>query len=163
MPTVEEIISGFDLSPHPEGGYFKETYRSGLTIPKSALHRTHPDARNASTAIYYLLPSGSTSRFHRIASDEIWHFYLGGPLRIFELASETHCQETLLGPKINNGEVLQHVVPAGKWFGARPDTDTYSFVGCTVAPGFDFADFELADADKLASQFPNHRDTILHF
>lgn len=148
--NITELIDRFALSPHPEGGYFAETYRATTTVPTS-----HGE-RSASTAIYFLLPKGTKSHLHRIQSDEAWHFYLGGPLKITELRPDGKVIETVLGQNLDRGNVLQHVVPAGSWFGAIPEPGTdFSFVGCTVAPGFDFADFELADPDQLSQQYPH--------
>ncbi len=139
--TLQEVLKHFNLQPHPEGGYFQETYRSKDSFGD----------RSCSTAIYYLLPKGAHSRFHRIKSDEIWHFYLGGPLRIAELGREGSLKETLLGANVTKGQVLQYCVPAGVWFGARPAQGTeYALVGCTVSPGFDYADFEIATEKDLA-------------
>lgn len=139
IQTFETIIDRYDLQPHPEGGFFAETYRAALTVD------TATGPRAASTAIVFLLPAGSKSHLHRIASDEIWHFYEGGPLIVYELRDDGSVSMTRLSP-----DHPQHVVPAGTWFGSAPAPGSaYSFVGCTVAPGFDFADFELAEADAL--------------
>nr|WP_194420166.1 cupin domain-containing protein [Aquisalinus flavus] len=132
------MIDHYALQPHPEGGWFAETYRADTTVD------TPNGPRAASTAILFLLASGNVSHLHRIASDEIWHFYEGGPLLIHELRDgDVHI--TRLSP-----DHPQHVVPAGTWFGARPAPGAdYALVGCTVAPGFDFADFELAEKGPL--------------
>lgn len=151
--TADDLIRNFALQAHPEGGWFRETYRADLQID---VRPGFNDTRAASTAIYYLLTEGTRSAFHRINSDEVWHFYDGGPLTIVELNPTTgKLRETVLGSEYKNGQSWQHVVPAGCWFGAKPHPgSTYSFVGCTVAPGFDFADFELADASTLLQDFP---------
>ena len=146
--SAPEIINTLGLSPHPEGGYFKETYRSTGVI--STLQR------NYSTAIYYLLANGDKSHLHRIKQDEIWHFYLGGCLRLCMISPEGEYREVALGQDVLNGEHLQYVVPAGWWFGAAPAKGAeWSLVSCTVAPGFDFADFEMADRKSLIAQFPH--------
>jgi predicted cupin superfamily sugar epimerase len=164
MISVEEIIRKFDLQKHPEGGYFKESYRSSETISREALPSRYLGDRSFSTAIYFLLPSGTVSRLHRIASDEIWHFYLGAPLELLQVSPDGKMEKVILGLDVAAGQKLQHVVPAGYWFGARPaDGSAYSFVGCTVAPGFDFADFELADAEDLSRRLPVLRKEILLF
>ncbi|MCX5791153.1 MAG: cupin domain-containing protein [Elusimicrobia bacterium] len=155
-PTAEELIRLYGLERHPEGGYFRESYRAaGLATaaePPGAL----PGARNFSTAIYFLLPRGARSRLHRIKSDELWHFYLGGPLVIAQLFSDGKIERAVLGRDLLAGQVLQHAVPAGCWFGAYPAPGTdFSFAGCTVAPGFDFSDFELADGAALLRRFPH--------
>lgn len=138
-----------ELAPHPEGGFYKETYRSAETMSRAG------DTRNVSTAIYFLLPKGARSLFHRIKSDEAWHFYLGGPLTIVQIAPTGRIETVTLGQNIALGEQLQHVVPAGCWFGALPSSEhDYSLVGCTVAPGFDFADFEIARREELMARYP---------
>lgn len=154
-PEIEALIRALDLKRHPEGGYFRETYRST---------RLGADGRCAGTMIYFLLPAGQVSRLHRIDADEGWHLYLGGPLEIYEL-DEGHPQSTprvtILGPRIERGEQPQHLVPAGRWFGAALGGDaSYALVGCTVAPGFEFSAFELGDRDVLASRFPTAGEII---
>lgn len=162
--SVEEIINHYNLHPHPEGGYFAETYRAEGIITGSSLCEGMEGKRNYSTAIYFLLPEGKKSHLHRIKSDEIWHFYLGGPLKLIQISPEGKLDEIILGKNIKNGHVLQHVVPAGHWFGATPLEDSeYSFVGCTVAPGFDFSDFELANATDMVNLFPIHELIIDRF
>ena len=154
--TASEIINTLDLSLHPEGGYFKETYRSAGVIP--ALQR------NYATAIFYLLANGDKSHLHRIKQDEIWHFYLGGRLRLCMISPEGEYKEVILGQDILHGELLQYVVPAGWWFGAAPAEGTeWSLVSCTVAPGFDFADFEMGNREKLIAQFSHLEDFIREF
>jgi len=157
MPlSPSEIINTLGLSPHPEGGYYKETYRSTGIIPAIR--------RNYATAIYYLLSKGDKSHLHRIKQDEIWHFYLGDRLRLCMISPEGEYREIALGQQILSGESLQYVVPAGWWFGATPAEDgTWSLVSCTVAPGFDFADFEMADSAKLIAQFPHLKTFIQEF
>ena len=159
--SLRELVALYDLQPHPEGGYFKETYRDKGVIEKSALPPQFCGRRNFSTAIYFLLPEGKKSHLHRIKSDEVWHFYLGGPLSIVQIAPQGAVDTIVLGNDITNGQVLQHVVPAGFWFGAYPNAGScFSFVGCTVAPGFDFADFEMGKREDLLRQFPHARETI---
>jgi predicted cupin superfamily sugar epimerase len=161
IPSVEQLIKTFDLMPHPEGGYFKETYRASESAKQTALPKRFKGERSFSTAIYYLLPEGAKSRLHRIASDEIWHFYLGGPLVVVEILSDGSSKKTTLGQDISKGQSVQYVVRAGNWFGAFPQEGTeYSFVGCTVAPGFDFSDFEMGDRSLLMAQYPNARKEI---
>lgn len=112
--------------------------------------------RRASTAIYFLLPKDTCSRFHRLKSDELWHFYLGGPLTVVELDEDTKlAKTTVLGQDVLKGQKLQHAVPANTWFGAFPNEGTvYSFVGCSVAPGFEYTDFEIAEKQQLLKEFP---------
>lgn len=145
-PLVEKL----GLEPHPEGGFYKETYRSTETV------ETPRGTRSTSTAIYFLLPKGTKSRLHRIQSDELWHFYSGGPLRIVEIRPDGEVVETVLST-----ENPQYCVPAGSWFGSLPEPDSeFSFVGCTVSPGFDFADFEIGKQEVLLKGFPQAKDWI---
>jgi uncharacterized protein len=131
--TAGEVISLLDLRPHPEGGYFRETFRD----PREAA-----DGRAASTAIYFLLPAGQRSHWHRIDAVEVWHHYAGAPLQL-EIFDGTMTQQVRLGPDIAAGEQPQATVPAQVWQAANSLGD-WSLVGCTVAPGFDFGGFELA-------------------
>ena len=142
------------LEAHPEGGYFRETYRSPEKVP---------DGRSVATNIYYLLEQGDFSAFHRIKSDETWHFYAGGSLDLHVLNEGKH-QQISIGDEVDLGEHLQYVVPAGTWFAAAPTASSaYSLVGCTVSPGFEFADFELASAQQLATEFPDLQQYISQF
>jgi predicted cupin superfamily sugar epimerase len=139
MTIIQELIQTHDLKPHPEGGFFKETYRSGF-----------------STGIFYLLAVGHKSSFHRIKSDEMWHFYGGDSLTVVELTQEGELKETRLDK--NN---VQYVVPAGVWFGAYLENGSdYAFVGCTVAPAFHYEDFELAQKDEFLAAYPQHSRMI---
>lgn len=170
-PSKDQVISFFEMQPHPEGGYFKETYRSPMKVT------TEFGERSASTAIYFLLGHGDRSHFHRLKSDECWHYYGGESLNIVELIEETKSfKVTVLGPNILNNEKLQHIVPAGVWFGSyfvnedeylkervyehKSKDDVYSLVGCTVSPGFDFNDFELANHEDLLRDYPAAMDMI---
>jgi predicted cupin superfamily sugar epimerase len=161
VASVDQLIRHYGLKPHPEGGYFKESYRSPELFRKSALPSRFSGDRSFSTAIYYLLPEGSSSRLHRISADEVWHFYLGGPLALIEIHSDGKVQKTILGQDVNQGQRVQLVVQAGIWFGAYPEMgSSYSLVGCTVAPGFDFSDFEMGDRSRLLTQFPHAQAEI---
>jgi uncharacterized protein len=145
-PRAVELIATLDLSPHPEGGFYREIHRSASQVA--------PDdgrgARAALTTIYFLLPGGTASRWHRVASDEVWHLYEGGPLELLELDGEVrHLARHRLGPV--GGASPAHTIAAGAWQAARP-LGEYVLAGCTVGPGFDFADFTmLADDPALAS------------
>jgi uncharacterized protein len=152
-------IHHLGLSPHPEGGYYRATYKSDLTIVRSALPSSYQGDRSASTAIYFLLDEGNFSAFHRIASDEVWHFYAGSSLVVYVIDPEGNYSELHLGS--DEGEVFQAVVKAGSWFASRVrDAAGFALVGCTVAPGFDFADFELGVRSELIRAFPAHRKLI---
>jgi hypothetical protein len=151
----------FGLSPHPEGGYYRVTYQSDLTIVRSALPSRYQGDRLASTAIYFLLDGQDFSAFHRIASDELWHFYAGSSLVVYVIDPEGNYSELHLGNDSDGGEVFQAVVKAGCWFASRlKDGAGFALVGCTVAPGFDFADFELAVRSELTTAYPQHRKLI---
>lgn len=159
--TVQELIKRLELIRHPEGGWFRETYRSSETVPAGALPERFGGGRVFSTAIYYLLESGDISALHRIKSDEVWHFYAGSTLLIHCLFSDGRYQVFRLGPDPAAGEQFQVVVPAGCWFGAElagEEEGGFALVGCTVAPGFDFADFEMAQAGDLCERYPQHAE-----
>lgn len=149
------------MLPHPEGGWFKETYRSGLVIPTNDLPGGFAGDRNCSTAIYFLLTGSNFSAFHRIKSDELWHFYAGDALNVYVITETGKLEIIRLGNDLEKGEVFQTVVKAGCWFASQPaDENTFSLVGCTVAPGFDFNDFELAKREDLIKDFPQHKTVI---
>ncbi|HEV7351241.1 cupin domain-containing protein [Telluribacter sp.] len=162
MKPASYWVEKYNMQAHPEGGYFAETYRSAETIPHAALPGRFGGGRSFSTGIYFLLENHHFSALHRIQSDELWHFYTGDPLEVFVIYPEDGRLETIrLGAEPERGEVFQAMVPAGTWFGSRPGSgSTYSLVGCTVAPGFDFADFELAERRQLLARFPQHRELI---
>ena len=156
---ITNLITQYQLLPHPEGGYYKETYRSTEHIPLAALPEHFSGLRSFSTAIYFLLLKDLFSAFHRIKSDECWHFYEGASLHVHVLHLNGNYELISLGRNSAKGEVYQAVVPAGAWF-ASESIGEYSFVGCTVAPGFDFADFELARTASLKADYPDHEKLI---
>jgi len=161
MLNAKQLIQQYHLQPHPEGGWYKETYKSAEQIPAAALPARFGGARTFSTAIYFLLEQENFSAFHRIKSDECWHFYAGDPLDVFVLNQDGGLDIIHLGNDISKGQLFQYVVPADCWFASRPAADSsFCFVGCTVAPGFDFADFEMADAGNLTATFPEHESVI---
>jgi len=158
--TVQKLISTFGMLPHPEGGWYKENYRSAEGVEVDALPERFEGSRRFSTAIYFLLEKGNFSGFHRIKSDECWHFYSGDPLLVHIIHPNGYAETIKLSNDIDN-PLFQYVVPANSWFASEPDTNSeYCFVGCTVSPGFDFEDFELAKAETLIDVFPQHRDII---
>lgn len=156
---IQNLIHQYNLLPHPEGGYFKETYRSEESIPANGLPLRFSGGRAFSTAIYFLLLKDLFSAFHCIKSDECWHFYEGESLKVHVLHLNGTYELIRLGKNRDAGEVYQAIVPAGAWF-ASETSGEYSFVGCTVAPGFDFADFELARAEELKSEYPEYASLI---
>ena len=160
--TAADWIASLRLQPHPEGGFYRETYRAQEIIASAHLPRRFGGARACSTAIYFLLPGDQVSVFHRIKSDEIWHFYAGSALTLTLIHPDGRLEARQLGADPEHGESFQVLVPAGCWYGAAVDDPTgYALVGGTVAPGFDFADFELADRQMLLASFPQHRHAIL--
>lgn len=163
MNRADEIIKTLSLKKHPEGGYYKELYRSSESISAPHLPERFEGDRSFSTAIYFLLSSGEFSAFHRIKQDEIWHHYEGEALRIHCINPEGEYSELLLGKNLENDEGPLQVVPAGTIFAAElipTEESSYSFVGCTVAPGFDFADFTLFERDELLGMHPEHSEII---
>ena len=155
---VKEIVERLGLQEHPEGGFYKETYRSNQTI------ETDKNVfRNISTAIYFLLENENISLFHRIKSDELWFFHQGEALEIVFI-KEGVLNTIILGNNLENGKMVQATIPANTWFASRvKNLNGYSLVSCTVAPGFDFADFELAKREDLINEFPNLKETIEKF
>ncbi len=154
--SYQRLITQYELQPHPEGGFYRETYRSAELL--TGLCDRGP--RSASTAILFLLPHGHISALHRIKSDEVWHFYAGSPLTVVELTAGGARRDHGLG-NVLDGLRCQAVVRAGSWFGAFVDaTSGWSLVGCTVAPGFDFEDLEMAERATLAERYPEHRSII---
>jgi uncharacterized protein len=154
-PTAGDWIRLLALDAHPEGGYYRETYRSAETIS------TAGGSRAISTAIYFLLPGDQVSALHRIRSDEVWHFYAGSALTLFVLHPDGRPERARLGPDAAAGERFQMLVPSGCWYGAAVDDPaSWALVGGTVAPGFDFADFELGGRAALTREFPQHRAVI---
>ncbi|WP_334159660.1 cupin domain-containing protein [Achromobacter insolitus] len=156
--SAASLIRRLDLLPHPEGGYYRETYRAADLVTRGDGVR-----RSASTAIYYLLCDGAWSTWHRIRSDELWHFHAGGPLYIHVLAPDVGYGCLRLGDALQDADaVFQAVVPAGSWFAAElADPDGYALAGCTVAPGFEFSEFELADATELQRLYPAQAGLIV--
>jgi uncharacterized protein len=161
MKDAAYWIARLNLEPHAEGGYYRQTYRSDVSIAQSALPLQFKGARPASTAIYFLLDGKNFSAFHRLQADEIWHFYAGSALVVHAIVPDGRHSELLLGSDSESGESFQGVVKAGCWLAARvKDPNAFALVGCTMAPGFDFEDFELATRAQLAGLYPAHRALI---
>lgn len=155
MDRVKELVENLKLEVHPEGGYFTETYRSDWMV-----ENYDGQLRSASTGIYFLITKGNFSAFHRIRSDEMWHFYEGSPL-VVHILHEGQYRQLEIGPVGKSKSGPQAYVPKGAWFASEvQEGGDYSLVGCTVAPGFDFADFELAKVDELLTDYPAHSDLI---
>lgn len=148
---IAAIVERLDLAPHPEGGYFAETYRSERSAGERAF----------STAIYFLVTAASPSRMHRVAADEMWHFYRGDPLEMLQLGPSGPSHVASIGSDLAAGQSPQVLVPARTWQGTRvAPGGRYALVGATVTPGFDFADFEMGDAETLIAAYPAHADLI---
>ena len=161
LQIADKWIELLRLKKHPEGGYFRETYRSDEIIDKEHLPDRFNGSRSFSTAIYYLLKGNDFSAFHRVKQDELFHFYDGSSLTIHVIDRSGNYLKIKLGRKIKNGEVPQATVKAGWIFGANVnDPNSYSLVGTTVAPGFDFADFELLGRNQLIELYPRHKNII---
>lgn len=161
MSRIEHLIKQYDLQPHPEGGWYKQSYKSKESVPATALPQRFGGSRVLSTAIYFLLDKGHFSAFHRIKSDECWHFYAGDPLQVFVINQTGDLEIITLGNDVSKEQTFQYVVPADCWFASRPAPGSeYCFVGCTVAPGFEFEDFELADAQLLSASYPRYTSII---
>ena len=154
-------IEKLQLEAHPEGGYFRQSYKADLVVAKEALPAGFAGDRAASTAIYFLLERENVSAFHRLRSDEVWHFYAGDPLVVHVIGPEGDYSQIVLARDLEAGQVLQAVVRAGCWFASHvADWKSFAVVGCTVSPGFEFEDFEMGRREELAESFPQHRKLI---
>jgi predicted cupin superfamily sugar epimerase len=161
--TAEEIITLLKLTPHPkEGGFFSETYRAGEEIPRSVLPQRYRGPRAFGTCIYYLLTSGTFSAMHRLQSDEIFHFYLGDPVEMLQLLPDGSGKTVVLGPNLRDGMRPQVIVTRGVWQGSRLVAGgKFALLGCTVAPGFEFVDYEHGRRDDLIGSHPQFRVKIV--
>jgi predicted cupin superfamily sugar epimerase len=154
---MERWIGLLGLQPHPEGGFFRETFRSSQRVTGLAGAQ-----RDASTAIYFLLPSGTFSAFHVIyGADELWHHYVGDPVELHTIAPDGEHRVAILGPDVRRDERPQLLVPAGTLQAAVPRGSGFALCGCTVTPGFEFADFTMPARDELVRRFPRSTDVIL--
>lgn len=152
---VRRLIAALGLQPHPEGGFYRETFRSPAVVEKSP-----GVARSASTAIYFLLPAGTFSAWHRVSSDEAWHYYAGDPVDLHLLDERQGHRQIRLGAAVLGGETPQYVVPGGVYQAAVPAGARFALCGCTVAPGFDFADFAMPTRSELCAAFPAARSIV---
>lgn len=158
MSDIQRLVDQLQLQPHIEGGFYRETYRS-----KESINNAQEQERQLSTLIYFLLPSGRYSKFHKIASDEIWLYHQGAPVAIHLLLEDGTHKIEVLGQDIDNGQQLQVIIPAGTLFGAEVvGQNTFALSACMVSPGFDFADFQLLEKDELIEMFPQHASIIKH-
>lgn len=164
MIQASTLVKRLDLQPHPEGGYFKEVYRSNELIKAEGLPERYSSERCFGTSIYYMLEGEQFSAFHKLQSDETWHFYLGSPIVLHLISSEGNYSKIVLGQNITEDENLQYTILKETWFAAEEKVkSSFSLVGCTVAPGFDFADFEFGKRDELTKLFPAQSEIILKF
>ncbi len=158
--AARQWIEQLGLIAHPEGGWYKEVYRSKGSIPANTL-KEFEGIRSFSTSIYFLLDGKDFSAFHRIRSDELWHFYDGSSAIISAISPQGDLEQYSLGRNIQNNESFQVIIPAGWWFAAKvTEPDSFVLAGCTVSPGFDFKDFEMGSAEELIAAFPQHSGLI---
>lgn len=162
MTKADKYIKVLDMAEHPEGGWYKEIYKSAETIESESLPIRYSGKRHFSSSIYFLLKAGEKSKFHKLKSDEIWYFHDGSPLILLYIDLEGNLQKFMLGKDIENEQSLQVVVPAGSWM-ASTSSGAFSLVGCNVAPAFEFEDFEIADKIALSKEFPQHKIIINEF
>lgn len=163
MKDAHYWIEKLNLQQHPEGGYFVETYRSKDRLHESKLPDRYQTPRVFGTSIYFLLTTDSVSNFHRLNSDEIWHFHFGGAAKVHFIHKNGSHSEHLVGSNLESGQSLQLIIPRGTWFAAEIIEGDFILLGCTVAPGFEFEDFELADRTELSSVYPQHQTLINSF
>jgi uncharacterized protein len=160
MSSASLLVQKLGLVRHPEGGHFRETYRSNAVVRADIEQHGFDGQRNLCTSIYFLLSSGERSLLHKIKSDEIWNFHMGSSLSIFVFNGDD-MTVLKLGDNPDAGESFQHVVPAGAWFGAIVNrAQSFTLAGCTVAPGFDFKDFQLAKRADLLQEYPLYKKEI---
>lgn len=162
MVCAEDIIKKLNMSPLPqEGGYYNETYRSPLRVSKDALAQLYPGDRDASTCIYYLITQETFSSLHRIIGDEIFHFYLGDPVEMVQIYADGSHEVIPMGSDVLGGMHPQVVVKGGVWQGLRlVEGGAFALMGTTVAPGFEFEDFEVGDREALTKKYPQHAELI---
>jgi predicted cupin superfamily sugar epimerase len=159
--AVRRIVERFNLVPHPEGGYFREVYRSSMKLDHPDVPEGIAPARSAGTLIYFLLSGADFSAFHRVRwSDEVWHLYAGGPLEIFVIDENGELERRVLTTDLNEGEPTT-MIQAGNWQSARlAPGASWALGGCTVSPGFDYEDFEMPEAAALLALYPEHEAVI---
>jgi uncharacterized protein len=161
MITIEDIIKLLELKPHPEGGFYKETYRSDEDLSKEILPTRYYGPRCFGTCIYYLLTKETFSMIHRIKSDEIFHFYLGDPVEMLNLFPDGKGKVITIGSDLINGMIPQVIVEKGVWQGAcLKEGGKFALLGTTVAPGFDFNDFEVGKQKNILSEYPEFKEII---
>ena len=162
MNSANYFIEKLKLIKHPEGGWYKEVYRSEEFIDINSLDERFSSERNLSTSIFFLLEKNEFSAFHKIKSDEIWHYHSGSSLKLYMITPEGKLIEKKLGLDIENNEFPQVVVPHGYYFAAKTECE-FTLCGCTVSPGFDFSDFEMPNSESLTEMFPAQAEIISLF
>ncbi len=163
MQKASELIEKLKLIPHPEGGFYREFYRSEHLLAEKALPKGFQNTKNLGSIIYYMLKSNDVSAYHKLRSDEIWHFHTGSPFILHLIDTDGNYKKIYLGNSIHLREVPCYVIPAGFYFGAEvSEENSYALASCTVLPGFSFEDFEMPTADKLMSIFPHLEQEIKH-
>ena len=164
MKNYQFWIQHLNLQPHPEGGFFREVFRSNIEIDQKSLPFGYSGKRKLSTSIYYMLRSGEISKLHCLKSDELWYYHFGSSLRIVMIDKEGIKHIKVLGPRLEKAEQLQLLIPSGTIFGAEVvEPDSFSLLGCLVTPGFEFDDFEIFNSDELVKTYPKHADLIKQF
>jgi uncharacterized protein len=162
MTTAKTIISALGLAPHPEGGYYRETFRSDDRLSAAALPDRYEADRAMATAIYYLIEAGNFSALHRLRSDEVFHFYAGDPVEVFVISPDGEAGTTVMGDDVEAGHRPQLLVPKGSIQGLNVVRGgAFALLGATVAPGFDFADFELMSREALIRAYPSWSEQIV--
>lgn len=160
MNTADYFIKNLDMTPHPEGGFYKEIYASEENITSNDLKVDFKGSRILWTSIYFLLRDGEVSNFHRLKSDEMWYYHSGSPLTIYMISPEGELITEQLGLDIEHGEKPQVLVPKNYIFGSAMNHEGYALVGCMVSPGFEFRDFELFKRNELIAKYPQHQQII---
>lgn len=160
---IKALITNLKLEPHPEGGSFVRIFESSHAVKSLEPNRYNNEQRYASTSIYYLLQGDEFSAWHRLKSDEIWHFFKGSPVIVYVIDQEGQLQIHILGdPSVNDVAQFQVAIPADSWFAAEIiDKRSYALMGCTVSPGFEYEDFQLANRNELNELFPAHKEIII--
>lgn len=165
MPALskEHWIMELNLSPHPEGGWFRELYRNNVEIPEEITGTAYKGNRNLATSIYFMLAQGNISKLHRLKSDELWYFHFGSPITVHVFHDGAYHKFTM-GTDIDQQQKLQLIIPAGAIFGAEvEENEGYTIVGCMVSPGFHFDDFELLNFTEVSELYPSYIDLIQKF
>ncbi len=161
MYTADYFVENLSMTPHPEGGFYKESFNSSDIVAQGELNVESQESRKLWTSIYFLLRDGEVSNFHRLKSDEMWYYHSGSSLTIYMINPEGELLTQELGLDMEKGEKPQILVPKDYIFGSAMNKEGYALVGCMVSPGFDFKDFELFERNDLLEKYPSHKQAIL--